>query len=273
MKKQIPCRISHRGFTLIEIMIALAISGILLIGLPRLYSITLNSYSLQEQLTEMNQNAKFVITELSDVIMQAGADCAAINTDSLDKDTIITPVSASDFYIRTNPKGGLDTFTTTLTLNTTTSCSLQVIDAKRYNGADSVGKIPKPGSATGFVRKYKLIGVNLGNNKICIGGGCAPDVFSTSDAIYAFKSNHYYLSGTNLCLDSNSHILAENIDSLKISFYTKAGADTTNWRAMWSARVVVEATTSAPDGRYKGYADHKRRLKLTNEFRLKNRIK
>jgi len=273
MKKQIHFHNSHRGFTLVEILVALAISGILLLGLTRLYSITLNSYSLQEQLTEMNQNAKFVVTELSDAIMQAGADCAAINTDSLDKDTVIRVFNASNFSIRTNPRGGLYVFTAKIMTNTKNLCTLQVIDAKQFKGADSVGKIPKPGSTIKFVRKYELKAVDVANNRIFIDSGVTSDSFCIDDAIYAYKNNHYFLNGANLCLNDSASILAENIDSLNVSFYTKAGPATTNWQTMWSARVVAEATTSAPDGRYKGYADHKRRLKLTNEFRLKNRIK
>jgi type IV pilus assembly protein PilW len=273
MNEQIHFHNYHRGFTLVEILVALAISGILLIGLTRLYSIALNSYSLQEQLTEMNQNAKFVVSDLSDIIMQAGADCATINTDSLDKDTIIRVSNASNFSIRTNPRGGLYVFTAKIMTNTKNLCSLQVTDAKRFKGADSVGKIPKPGSTIGFVRKYELKAVDVPNNRIFIDSGVTNDSFCIDDAIYAYKNNHYFLNGTNLCLNANDNILAENIDSLNVSFYKKSGDTTTNWQNMWSARVVAEATTSAPDGRYKGYADHKRRLKLTKEFRLKNRIK
>jgi hypothetical protein len=73
-------------------------------------------------------------------------------------------------------------------------------------------------------------------------------------------------------VDSNANVLAENIDSLKISFYTITGSAATTWQTIRSAGLVVEARTSLPDNRYQGYGDHKRRLKLTTKFRVKNRV-
>src|SRR5512136_1126033 len=72
------------GFTLLEVMIALGVASLVLLGLMRFYSTMLKSYSLQDQLTEMNQNGKYVVKELSEILSQAGADCMAINSDSTD---------------------------------------------------------------------------------------------------------------------------------------------------------------------------------------------
>ena len=75
------------GFTLLELLVGVGVSAILILGLTRLFSATLNSYSLQDQLTEMNQNAKFAMKEFSNVLMQAGADCILVDGDTLKKDT------------------------------------------------------------------------------------------------------------------------------------------------------------------------------------------
>jgi hypothetical protein len=122
------------------------------------------------------------------------------------------------------------------------------------------------------VRKYRLNSVNQESNMIYISGGATKDTFYADDAIYSFSCNRYYLSGTNFCLNNDTNVLAENIDSLKISFFTLGGTSTTNWQVMRSVRFVVESTTSASDSRYNGYPDHKRRIKLVNEFRLRNKV-
>jgi prepilin-type N-terminal cleavage/methylation domain-containing protein len=62
------------GFTLIELLLAVAISGIVVAGLMRFYLTGLTSYTFQEQMTAMHQNAQYTIKRLSEDFMQAGAD-------------------------------------------------------------------------------------------------------------------------------------------------------------------------------------------------------
>jgi hypothetical protein len=273
MKNRMSLQRRRPGLTLPELMIGLSVSSLLIVGLVKLYSTVVSGYSLQGQIVEMNQNARFVMKEMTDVISQAGANCAAINSDSLDKDTIIRVASASNVFIRTNVRGGLYIFPSQITnVNTSSTCSLQVDNAYQFFGSDSVGKIPKQNSTVNFVRKYRLNTVNQESNMVYISGGAAKDTFYAGDAIYSYSCNRYYLSGTNFCLNNDTNVLAENIDSLTISFFNLSGASTTNWQLIRSARFVVESTTSSADSRYKGYADHKRRIKLVNQFRLRNRV-
>lgn len=264
------------GFTLIEIMIGLGVSAILIIGLTRLFQTTLNSYSLQDQLTEMNQNAKFAIKEISDVLMQAGADCQMV-TDTLDKDTLIRVATAppcTGFSIKVNPRGGLF-IVTNLFIAPSFPCSLQVDNNSGFGFADSIGKIPESNTAPRrLVKAYKINGLNIANNKICISGSGTNDSFYVGDALYAFSSQRYYLKGTNLCLNTDDNVMAENIDSLKITFMDSLGNSTTNWAMMSSVAILVEAASSMSDNRYVNppWNDHRRRLKLTYQFRLKNKV-
>jgi prepilin-type N-terminal cleavage/methylation domain-containing protein len=273
--------LKNRGFTLIEIIIGVGISAILILGLTRLISATLNSYSLQEQLTEMNQNAKFAIKELSDVLMQAGADCQLVGDDTLNKDTFFLAASAStctSFTIKVNPRGGFFIVTpaTACKLNTSlANCSLQVDNANPFRLADSLGKIPENNSAPSrLIKTYKINGVNLTSNKISVTGGSVNDSFYIGDGLYSFCSQRYYLKGTNFCLNNDTNVMAENIDSFKITFMDSAGTSTTSWSLMRSVKLVLEATSSVPDNRYVNppWNDHRRRLKLTYQFRLKNKV-
>jgi prepilin-type N-terminal cleavage/methylation domain-containing protein len=278
MKKSLTNR---PGFTLLEVLIALGISSILILGLTRLFSVTLNSYSLQDQLTEMNQNAKFVMQEVSDVLMQAGADCAAINSDTTDRDTILKPdsIPCHGFTIKVNPRGGLFIIPSLCTLSTSVKCSLAVDDASKFSHAKILEKIPYLTSpATDSISFYTLDTFDVNSNYIYFHAtpGGPKDIFYDNDAVCSIARNHYWLNGTMLCL--NNDTMAENIDSMSILFYNSAGTQLTLsttptlWAKVWSIKINVESKTSLADNRYTGYPDHCRRLKLTYQFRLKNKV-
>ncbi|MGB7569295.1 MAG: prepilin-type N-terminal cleavage/methylation domain-containing protein [Chitinivibrionales bacterium] len=267
------------GFTLLELLVGIGVSAILILGLTRLFSATLNSYSLQDQLTEMNQNAKFAMEEVSNVLMQAGANCILVDGDTLNKDSIISSVASTpcnSFAMKVNPRGGFFTVTpsTACKLNTSTNCSLQVDNAFPFRLADSLGKIPEINSApTRPVIDYKITGIDSTHNKIYFTrstGGIPNDSFYVGDGLYSFSSQYYCLKGTNLCL--NSDTLAENIDTLNITFMDSTGNSTKKWSSMSSVGLYIDATTSLPDYRYNGYGDHRRHLPLTYQFRLKNKV-
>jgi len=269
----------YTGFTLVEVLVAIAISGLIIIGLTRLFSTAINSYSLQDQLTEMNQNARFTIKELSDVIQQAGANCALINTDTLNNDTIIkvsSTASRCTVTVKVNPRGGLYQIPIQTVLNTTTArCSLSVNNGYSFRYADKLGKVPNSSSSsTRQVKIYTLDSVNTSTNKIFFhGGSSTTDTFYVSDGVYSFNINKYYLKGDSLCMGNDTNVIAENIDSLKITFLQNNGVtSTTQWNSMWSARITVRATTSLADMKYNEYSDHKHRLLLTYAFRLKNKV-
>jgi prepilin-type N-terminal cleavage/methylation domain-containing protein len=269
----------NTGFTLIEVLVAIAISGLIIIGLTRMLSTALFTYSLQDQLTEMNQNARFTIKELGDVFLQAGANCALINTDSLDNDTIIkvsSTASRCTVTVKVNPRGGLYQIPVQAVLNTTTArCSLSVNSSYSFRYADKLGKVPNSSSSsTRQVKNYTLDSVNTSTNKIFFhGGSSTKDTFYVSDGVYSFTINKYYLKGDSLCLGNDSTVIAENIDSLNVTFLKNNGVTpTTQWKDMWSARITVRATTSLADPKYNEYSDHKHRLLLTYAFRLKNKV-
>ena len=65
-------RKNELGFTLIEIMIALAIAGILLVSIYNLYISQSRTYTVQEQVSDMQQNARVAMDMISRDIRMAG---------------------------------------------------------------------------------------------------------------------------------------------------------------------------------------------------------
>jgi prepilin-type N-terminal cleavage/methylation domain-containing protein len=70
MKLTVPSK--NRGVTLIELLIALVISGILIAGLYRGFIGQQKTYTVQEQVTDMQQNVRVAINKMMREIRMAG---------------------------------------------------------------------------------------------------------------------------------------------------------------------------------------------------------
>ena len=63
---------SQRGLSLIEIMVALAIAAILLLGLSQIFVGSKNVYRLQEGMARVQENARFALQYLEENVRMAG---------------------------------------------------------------------------------------------------------------------------------------------------------------------------------------------------------
>ncbi|MBN1757913.1 MAG: prepilin-type N-terminal cleavage/methylation domain-containing protein [Chitinispirillaceae bacterium] len=261
-------RIRNAGFTFVELLVAFGISALVLIFLSRLFSATLASSNLQDQLSEMNQNARYTIKELSDILMEAGSDLQSIYLDTLEKDTVIIPDDdaspCSGFTVKINPRGGIFLVPQTSHIAIT---GMEVSNARKFSHTNQLQRIPGA-SSTLPLKFYTLTGIDTVTNFIYF---TPADSFVKGDAFCSFIKERYYLSGTDLCLNTTDNIIAENIDSLAIIFYDKGGNTTTRWSDMKSAEILVRARTAHPDPKYDEYDDHYRRVTLTYTFRLRNK--
>lgn len=258
-----------RGFTLIELLVAIGISALALVTLTRLFSLSFTGYNLQEQLTGMNQNARYTIKVLSDVLMEAGADLQIVNYGTKDKDTIIIPdgnqPECSGFTIKINPRGGLFQISQTIP---SYICTIYVDDARRFRHAGMLARLPGLRSPQPL-RFYTLLHVDTIDHFIVFDPATT---FQKDDAVCSFVKTRYFINGTDLCINSDSNVIAEDIDSLSILFLDREGDPTAQWKDMRSVQMLVRAKTSKPDHRYKEYPDNCRRITLTYKFRLRNKV-
>ena len=74
MNKQIGKRLKEQGFTLVEIMVAMAISGIVMSGIYTVYYSQQKSYMAQEQVVAMQQNLRAAMFYMEREIRRAGCD-------------------------------------------------------------------------------------------------------------------------------------------------------------------------------------------------------
>ena len=106
------------GMSLVELMVAVTISAILLLGVTSVYLSTRHSNAVQDELSRLQENGRFAISLLSKEIRQAGYQgCTNLN-----RMTPVNNVSASN-------KGPVDTsfdFTSATALAGGYSCHARV---------------------------------------------------------------------------------------------------------------------------------------------------
>jgi len=74
MTKQILKRLNKQGFTLVELLVALAISGVVMAGIYSVYYSQQKSYITQDQVAAMQQNLRVAIYFMEREIRMAGYD-------------------------------------------------------------------------------------------------------------------------------------------------------------------------------------------------------
>lgn len=262
-------KITDSGLTLMEILIAGSLSVILVVGILRLYVSTAKSYNTQDLISEMNQNANYTCKRLSDEIMQAGAylpdsGVTIIEVGAIRKDSIL---------IRTNPFNASQEFV----IDTTTN-KIPVDKGALFRGITDLWKVDR-------LNKLTSLKINSSYNATPFSQGVNTSVTPNQilltsnttiihgDVIFAQRTCKYYLKGGNFCLDTDLNVLAENIDSLAIVFFTKTKTVTTSWKTMHYATIFVRSKVAVPDPKYVHpiKKDHYRRYSQSMEVLIRKK--
>ena len=96
--------IECRGFTLMEVAVALAASGILLVGLARFFKDFNRSFNTQEQVSDRDLNAHYAVKRLSEALMAAGSGLPSKDWNLL---TLPGGNPGNRFILGVNPQGGV----------------------------------------------------------------------------------------------------------------------------------------------------------------------
>ncbi len=121
------------GFSLVELLIAIAISGIILAAVSSVFIMQNKSYSVQEQVAEMQQNARAAMDIMTREIRMAGCDPKGTANAGL-----VTATSSSiNFTQDLNGDGD------TADANENITCSLYTVDGIQKLGRNTGGS-PQP---------------------------------------------------------------------------------------------------------------------------------
>lgn len=266
------------GFTLLETCIAVALS--LLVGLiaQRFYRDSFHTYSQQEQIEERNQNANFTIGKIVEVIQQAGAGLPdtgwqtvtyaggvlTVGSNPLGAQQFIGNNPSNSKYVRVDdatlfsaPNSPLFTPTHILVQYASGAPTAKFQIDTSYN-ASGFSKGRK-NNATGYDSLYLASTVDL----------------NIGDMVYGYREDQYLLLGDSLVIypngiAANQMVLAEDIDSLGMTFRDQNGNATTAWKNMRSVSITVRARTAQLDPRLKPPAYHK--ITLPMNVILRNKV-
>lgn len=269
-----------RGFTLVEVMVTLVVATLLGTAVIRFYKDSYRTYSTQEQVSERDQNAHFVVTRFADLLQQSGSvlpesGWTVISQSSGALIVGLNPRGAEQFngYAAGSsnfiPVGDAGQFANTANVQLNTSHVL--VDFS--NPASATVKLAIDGgyNSGGFVKGIKDNPTGLDSIRVT-----APVALSVGDRIFAYREDHYLLTGGNLVIRPNGStasemVLAEHIDSLGFTFRDAKGNSTTSWKAMRSASFVVRARTSKVDPKLKTNGGY-RLITLPMNVILRNKV-
>jgi hypothetical protein len=138
-----------------------------------------------------------------------------------------------------------------------------------YTVGDSL--VREPRDTTRALDRYRIGTVNLATtpHTITVDRNITID---SGDVVYSYRIATYGVNSRKLFVNSADSVIAENIDTLRITFLTKASTATTNWTTMKYCKLEVTARSAGPDRNYKQSADHYRRFSLSTTFRLRNKL-
>lgn len=254
----------NRGLTLIELLIALVLSSILTAVLYRAFISQQKTYTVQDQVADMQQNVRIAIGQMTREIRMAGygGNILSVFGNVNGFTNIITPASSAITIILGDEVG-------VLKQNTPKgSNELKVSNARIFNND-----------------KKKYLCLN-GLNNYLVQSVTEDTITVTSplaeghpihQPVYLVKAISYYLgpSGGKTVLRRNENTggggqpLAENIESLEFSYMDVNGDVTANPPDIRMVKVTVTAKTSSPDPEFKE-GDGYRRRTLSSNIKMRN---
>ena len=236
-----------RGFTLIELLISMVVGIIVLGAMVSTFIIQRKSYDVQEQITEMIQNARAAMDIMSREIRMAGYQ--------VEGSAIINPGSSAITFLGDVDSDVITAIHTNPASASQTSISVNLSDRDDYVASTDYIFI-SDGTQSEFVQvddsdPYSTSGEP---DTINLSAGLTHS-YAVGSLVQTVEQITYQLDGTTL--ERNEKELAPNIESLNFTY----GSNTITIR--------ITARASKPDPDYQG--DGYRRKTLTTTVKLRNR--
>jgi type IV pilus assembly protein PilW len=254
----------RNGVTLIELLIALVLSSILTAALYRAFIGQQKTYTVQDQVTDMQQNARTAMGQMTKEIRMAGygGDMFSIFGNINGFIDIVTPANNTITVILADQVG-------VLKQNTAKGANqLKVTNARIFN-ADKKRYLCLNG-----LNNYLVQSVT--EDTILLTAPLA-EGHPINQPVYLVKAVSYYLglSGAKTVLRRNENTggggqpLADNIESLEFSYFDTNGNGTSNPSDIRMVKVSVTARTNLLDPQLKG-GDGYRRRTLSSNIKVRN---
>jgi prepilin-type N-terminal cleavage/methylation domain-containing protein len=253
-----------KGLTLIELLVALALSSILIAALYRVFISQHKIYGIQDQVADMQQNVRIAVGQMTREIRMAGygGNILAIFGNINGFTDLITPADNSITIILADQVGVLkQTITKGLNQLKVTNASTFNIDKKKYMCLNGLNNYLIQSIITDTI----TLTTSLSEDHVI------------NEPVYLVKAITYNLglSGGKPALRRNENTgggaqpVAENIEGLQFTYFDKNGNMTANPPDIRLVKVVVTAKTNRFDPEYKGGDGYRRRI-LSSHIKVRN---
>ncbi len=252
------------GVTLIELLLALLLSSILTAALYRAFISQQRTYTIQDQVAEMQQNVRIALDQMTKEIRMAGygGDTMSVFGDVNGFTDIITPGSNTITILFADQVGVLKEITAAgaQQLRVTNAATFNP-DKKKYlclNGLNNYSVQSVTGDTITLMHP--------------LGEG-----HPINEPVYLVKAISYYLgaSGGKTVLRRNENTggggqpLADNIEGLELTYFDANGNATSNPSDIRLVRVEVTARTGMADPQQKTEDGYRRRT-LSSSIKVRN---
>ena len=260
----------NKGVTLIELLVALVITGILVAAIYRTFIGQQKTYTVQEEVVDMQQNVRAAINQMMTEIRVAGFGNVSM----------VLPVTIAG-----------KTFNDVVNPNTPVAGSVTILSG---GGATTVAATPASNKVTvnsltdshGNTlfdtgdRKYVSIGgvesyviTDISGNTLTLSGTLTYS-HPVGTAVYGIRAISYQVDGAGTLLrDENTgaggQALADNIENLQLGYLNANGNPPAQNADIRVIQVTLRARTDAPDPDYKTDGGYRNR-QIVSSIHLKN---
>ncbi len=274
---------NQRGVTLIELLLALAISAILIAGIYRTFISTQRSYMVQDQVVEMQQNMRVAINRMMREIRM-------VNFGRIINFNPATGTFVSNLLPIHIPGPPPQTFPTVLTTNPddiTILGGFEQIKTATGNPITVVSFDPTIPSITLSHTTDEFDGANsrllsIGGDESFIvqnrvGNTLTLDRVPTNPVghfIFKIHAVRYYVDANQILrrdafTGARNQPMAENIESIQFQYFTANGFQTLIPNSTTAVQVTVTARTKDPDPSYSEEGGFRRR-QIVSMIQLRN---
>ena len=278
-----------RGLTLLELLVALAISAVLIAALYRTFVGQHKTYTVQEQVVEMRQNVRGAISNMVRELRMAGFGGVA---------TLLPITIGGNIYQnvinRDRPGTGWITVVTTLISSDSQVAKIKttptqtgnspVIEVSNVADFDADPAKGKNYISIGGVEAHRI--TLISNNRLTLGEKLTykfkdydPLITDHSDPkfnpnptrVYPVRAISYRAGVRNENTGGGAQPTAENIESVQFDYLDAEGNPAVSDTAVQMIRVRITAKTDIADPQYKS-GDGYRRREISSNIQLRNVI-
>jgi len=281
-----------KGLTLIELLIALAISAILIAAIYRTFIGQQKTYTVQEQVVDMQQNVRVAINRMMREIRMAGFGGKNENTGG-DNDIIKIFGNVNGFVNIINPANDV-------TVDGINHDQIVVVAAYDQIATLEEDAAAKSGSfrvnftgSTRFDKTWRKYVCIDGRNNYAImptdgdvltleGGATLKENHSAGEPVFLVRAIRYGLRKDDRkipvlfrdlypnTVSSQRDTVAENIENVQFEYFDADGKPTAIPANIRMVKVTVIARTSMADPEFKGGAGGFRRRTITSNIHVRN---